>query len=67
MSAHNTTTNRKPKSVIVWVGIIFDGKAPLIFIEDGVKINQIVYRTMLQNKLLPWTQELFGDRYWTFQ
>ena len=69
VSSQDRIVNRsqKQKSVMVWAGITFDGKAPLIFIEEDVKINQMIYRTMLQDKVLPWAQEQFRDRHWTFQ
>jgi inhibitor of nuclear factor kappa-B kinase subunit alpha len=59
--------SQNPKSVMVWAGITYDGKTPLIFIENGVKINQKTYRTMLNDQLMPWAQSHFGDRHWTFQ
>jgi hypothetical protein len=32
---------QKPPSVMVWVGVTMDGrKKPLVFIEEGVKIDQ---------------------------
>ena len=58
---------QKPKSVMVWAGITYDGKTPLIFIKEGVKVDQVVYQTMLQDKVLPWAQDPFVDRHWTFQ
>ena len=52
---------------MVWAGITHDGKTPLIFIKEGVKVDQVVYQTMIQDKVLPWAQDHFGDRHWTFQ
>ena len=56
-----------PKSLMVWAGVTFDGKTPLVFIEKGVKINQTAYQKTLHDKLLPWTRSHFGRRSWTFQ
>ena len=37
---------QKPASVMVWAGVTSNGlKTPLIFVEDGVKVNQRVYWT----------------------
>ena len=36
--------SQKPKSVMVWAGVTHNGKTPLVFIEEGAKVNQNVYR-----------------------
>ncbi|GFW32533.1 DDE_3 domain-containing protein [Trichonephila clavipes] len=57
-----------PKSIIVWDGISASGKTPLVFVEEGVKINQKVYqRYILEAVVLPWAQKHFGKTNWTFQ
>ncbi len=56
-----------PKSVMVWAGVTSDGKTPLVFIDQGVKINQKTYQKTLHDKVLPWTRSHFGRRPWTFQ
>uniref|UniRef100_A0A915E9Y0 Uncharacterized protein n=1 Tax=Ditylenchus dipsaci TaxID=166011 RepID=A0A915E9Y0_9BILA len=33
-----------PKSVMVWAGITSTGKTPLVFVEEGVKVNAANYR-----------------------
>ena len=59
---------QKPASVMVWAGTTSKGlKTPLIFIEEGVKINQTVYRRMLEEKVLPWVQEVVGEQGVTLQ
>ena len=59
---------QKPASVMVWAGATSKGlKTPLIFIEEGVKINQTVYRRMLEEKVLPWVQEVVGEQGVTLQ
>jgi hypothetical protein len=52
---------QKADSVMVWAAISSKGKTPLVFIEQGVKINGEVYRDMLREHLLPWAEEVFGD------
>jgi ''Paired box'' domain. len=59
---------QNPASVMVWGGICASGKTPLVFVEQGVKINQEVYRRdILEAVVLPWAQQHFGDANWTFQ
>ena len=44
-----------PVQVMVWAGVTSCGlKTPLIFIEEGVKVNQHVYKKMLSDQVLPW-------------
>lgn len=57
---------QKPKSVMVWAGVHWTGKTPLIFIPQGVKVNGAAYRQMLSEKVFPWTQRHFGNQPWTF-
>lgn len=46
---------QNPKAVMVWAGICATGKTPLIFVDQGVKINQEVYRRdILEAEVLPW-------------
>ena len=59
---------QKPASVMVWAGVTSTGlKTPLIFIEDGVKINQHVYLKMLKDKVVPWVRKVTGNEGITFQ
>jgi hypothetical protein len=44
---------KKPKSVMVWVAIFRKGKTPLMFVEQGVKIDRYDYMDMLRKHLLP--------------
>jgi transposase len=48
----------KPKSVMVWAGVGFNLKTPLVFIPPGVKINSAHYVDMLEREVLPWMEEL---------
>ena len=55
-------------SVMVWAAITESGRSPLIFVEQGVKLNQENYRNnILVSSLLPWAKEHFKKRPWTFQ
>ncbi|CAD6199278.1 unnamed protein product [Caenorhabditis auriculariae] len=57
-----------PASVMVFAGITADGKTPLIFVDPGVKVNQVYYReTILKLGVLPWANSHYGNRPWTFQ
>jgi AraC-like DNA-binding protein len=58
---------QKPKQVMVWAGVHWSGKTELIFVPDGVKVDGPEYRKMLEEEVLPWTEEHFGDEKWTFQ
>lgn len=58
---------QKPKSVMIWAGVTHNGKTPLVFVDDNMKINKESYRAILETKLLPWAQEHFGEDQWTFQ
>ena len=42
---------QKPASVMVWVGVTSNGlKTLLIFVKDGIKVNQHIYLDMLKNR-----------------
>ena len=47
------------KSVIVWARI-FDNKSPFVFVDEGVKIYQNVYRRDILNAVVvPWARRHF--------
>ena len=55
-------------SVVVWAAVTESGKSPLVFVEQGVKLNKENYRNdILVGSLLPWAKEHFKKRPWTFQ
>ncbi|XP_059096829.1 uncharacterized protein LOC131891318 [Tigriopus californicus] len=57
-----------PASVMVWAGVTSCGKkTPLIFIPEGVKVNQALYLEMLTEKILPWVQSQHWDQSFCFQ
>ena len=55
-------------SVMVWAAVTESERSPLVFVEQSVKLNQENYRNdILIGSLLPWANEHFGKRPWTFQ
>ena len=49
-----TFQRQKPVSVMVWGGVTATGlKTPLVFIDEGVKINKDTYLKLLKENLLP--------------
>ncbi|GFX05551.1 uncharacterized protein TNCV_3434551 [Trichonephila clavipes] len=57
-----------PKSVRVWRGSCSSGKAPLVFVEEGVKVDQKMYqRDIIEAVVLSWYQKYFGNANWTLQ
>ena len=50
--------------LMVLVAVWSDGsKCLFIFIEEGVKVKSVVYMKMLEDKVLPWLNGSFGERY----
>lgn len=59
---------QKPASVMVWAGVSSCGKkSPLIFIPEGVKVNQHVYLDMLKSQVLPWIEGEVWEGSYCFQ
>ncbi|QQP35438.1 Putative DD37D maT transposase, partial [Caligus rogercresseyi] len=59
---------QKPPSVMVWVRVTSDGKkAPIIFVEEGVKIDQAVYLHLLSEEVVPWVQREYPTALLLFQ
>lgn len=57
-----------PASVMVWAAVTANGRSPLVFIDQGVKVNQEVYQQkVLNDALIPWARKQFGANRWTFQ
>ncbi|VDL83546.1 unnamed protein product [Nippostrongylus brasiliensis] len=53
---------------MVWATITSDGKSELVFVEEYVKIDNILYlEDILKKSLLPWTRNHFGGRSFVFQ
>lgn len=56
------------KSVMIFGAISMKGKFPLVFVEQGVKINQASYeRDILEPCVKAYGHTLFLDQPWTFQ
>ena len=67
-STRNITRKQGAPGVMVWAGVTADGKTPLVFINQGVKINAEVYMNqVLESVVKPWAQEHFSGRNWIFQ
>uniref|UniRef100_A0A915DBK3 Transposase n=1 Tax=Ditylenchus dipsaci TaxID=166011 RepID=A0A915DBK3_9BILA len=58
--------SQKPKQVMVWAGVTHNGKTPLIFVPEGVKVRGPGYRSMLKRSAAMDTGT-FGEVQWTFQ
>ena len=59
---------QKPASILVWAGVTSTGeKTPLIFIEEGLKINQQVHLSMVKAQLVPWINATFKESGITLQ
>ena len=57
---------QNPKSMMVYAGICATGKTPLVFIDEGVKIDQNVYRRdILDAVMVAWARRPFGRQQWT--
>jgi len=50
----------KPKGVMVWMGVGYNAKAPLIFVKAGVKINTNVYRKEILEPVGQWAEQHYG-------
>lgn len=60
--------SQAPASVMVWAAVTADGRAPLVFLPEGVKVNASVYRErVLEASLKPWTRKHFRGETCTFQ
>ena len=50
-----------PQPVMVWAGVCFSGKTPLVFIEKRTKMNDALYQDcILKDVLNPWARDHFG-------
>lgn len=63
----------KPKGVMVWAGVGYNAKAPLVFVKAGIKIDTDVYRRDILKPVERWAVDHYGideEGYWhewTFQ
>ena len=61
-------TSKNPASVMVLGVISSDGHVmPPHFFSAGLKINQHVYKQVLEDVVVPWMKSVAGDRPFTFQ
>ncbi|KIH62180.1 hypothetical protein ANCDUO_07539 [Ancylostoma duodenale] len=56
-----TTRRQIPKQVMVWTGITYTGKTPLIFVDEGVKVQGPQCCAILENKVSPGAPRYFRD------
>ncbi|CAD6191179.1 unnamed protein product [Caenorhabditis auriculariae] len=57
-----------PASGMVFGAVSADSKTPLLFVDQGVKINkEVSISDILEETLLPWTQKHINRRQWAFQ
>ena len=53
---------------MVWGSVTKSGKNPLVFVEQGIKLNQENYQNdILVGSLLPWAKKHFKKHPWMFQ
>ena len=53
---------------MVWAGISYAGKLPLVFIDPQARFNAVYYRErILRDVLKPWADETYGEEFWVFQ
>lgn len=63
-----STRRQAPAQVMVWAAVTADFRGPLVFLDQGVKVNGNVYREIvLEGALKPWALRTFGANTWTFQ
>jgi len=57
-----------PRKLMIWGGISYEGKTPLIFFNPGERINSKTYCQKILRPLRDrWGPALFGDNNWTYQ
>ena len=56
-----------PQKVMVSAGVSKLGKTSIIFCESGMKMNQHVYKTFMEEKLIPEMKKMGGRRGYIFQ
>ena len=58
----------KPVSVMVWTIVSKSGRSPLIFVDQGAKINAKCFVDNILKPMLEYAKDHFGkDTLWTFQ
>jgi transposase len=68
ISRRKVKRSHGPGSVMVWAGFSWTGKAPLHFVQKGVKVAAKNYlEDVLEPVVKPLNTTLFGGQPWTFQ
>lgn len=64
----NVSRSHHPASIMVWAGVSIKGKAPLHFVDPGVKMDAKYYQEEVLEKIVrPLNDSLFDGEDWTFQ
>ena len=49
---------------MVWAAVGFDGStSPMLFVDDGVKVNSELYIKVLAENVVLWVTETYGTHY----
>jgi transposase len=57
-----------PSSIMIWGAVSKKAKFPLVFVEPGVKVNNIFYREQILEPVVKVQgQVIFKDQHWVFQ
>lgn len=51
---------------MVWGAIHAKAKTPLVFVEEGVKIDRWVYMNMLNEHFFPWARRRLRNQRWSY-
>jgi len=54
------------RTLMVWGAISKLGKSPLFIIDYGENEDQILYKKILENNLLPWARSIFPGNFYAF-
>jgi transposase len=66
-AARMVTHSQSPPSLMVWAAVTADGRTPLVFLPPKVKINALLYQSLILDAvLLPWARSHFINRQWVF-
>lgn len=60
-------TVKHPESIMVWGCFCYKGVGRLHIVSKGTTVNAMVYRTILEKRMLPSARDLFPDNNYIFQ
>lgn len=68
LSLRSATRKQGPAQVMVWAAVTANGRSPLVFLPNGIKVNAQLYRErVLEPVLKPWAHKHFNGEPYTFQ